>query len=117
MRSAPRREILEELDMQECKPVSMPGVDEPLKRSPEDEEAGCVVLDPAMYPAPGADSASKLHCSQQGGNLVCRQRAPPMHALAHGLRLEQAKAPGQISPAGLGRSPSSRGNSAQKYST
>ena len=40
--------ILEELDMQGCKPVSTPGVSEATKRPLEDEKAGTVALDPVM---------------------------------------------------------------------
>ena len=40
--------IPEEFDLKDCKPVGMPGVEETLKRSAEDEAHGAIPLSPAM---------------------------------------------------------------------
>ena len=40
--------ILEELQLNDCKPVGTPGVEETFNRSPEDEAHGAIPLSPAM---------------------------------------------------------------------
>ena len=97
MRPAPRRDNLGGAYIQECKPASTPVVDEPTKR-PEEDEAGSLVLDPAMSTQYRALTARANYIAQDRAEIqFAVKRTRLLHAQAHGGRLEQAEADGWVS--------------------